>query len=355
MQSAVNKHITPPHTANSTPKQHKRESRFELLRIVSMLLVLLIHFAESIPTNATTLYRSPLSSVTAIFLHSLSIVCVNCFILISGYWGIKCKSRSILSLLYQVLFWLIIGTLIANALNIGHSASLWHTIIYFFSQRWFVPAYLGLYVLSPALNAFAQNSSNKDLGKYLIYFYAFSTIVGYLLISNEFNQGMSVISLIGLYLLGAYLRQSNLRYFTFKARTDLVIYLMLAAGLTILQVALFLNNINISPLGYLNPIVIIMSIYLFLFFQKLNIGEVKFINYIAASAFAVYLFHFHPALYGTYIELFHLISNSGFIAPIILILSFIAIFIIAVIIDRVRIQSWNLLCHFQSRIRIKTI
>ncbi len=319
-----------------------------------MFLVLLLHFAQSIPSNPDALYNSPLSSVTAIFLRSLSIVCVNCFILISGYFGIKCNSKSLLSLLYQILFWLFIGILISKALKFEYSISWWHTVTYFFAQRWFVPAYLGLYILSPALNAFTKHCSVKELGKYLLYYYAFSTVIGYLLLSQEFNEGMSVVSLIGLYLLGTYLKRSKLRLFSFKSHTDLLIYLSLATSLSILQVALFLNNINISPFGYLNPIVIIMSIYLFLFFQKLNIGSVKIINYIAASAFAVYLLHFHPALYGKFIQTCHSISDLGYISPLFTILFFIAIFTAAITLDKIRIQTWKVLSLLGSNISPKS-
>lgn len=69
-----------------------RQSNFELLRIVLMLLVLLIHY---VPVRMRDMggdagYTNDwLWDVVNLELKSLSIVCVNCFVLISGYWGIK--------------------------------------------------------------------------------------------------------------------------------------------------------------------------------------------------------------------------------------------------------------------------
>lgn len=308
-----------------------------------MALVLLIHFVATIPANSHAIHESPLKTTAAIALHSLSVVCVNCFILISGYFGITWKRKSFLSLLYQVLFWLIAGLLFAKFLNIDYSGNLISLSTAFFSSRWFVPAYLGLYIASPVLNTFIENRTTRELGKYILYFYIFSTIIGYLLVSDEFNAGMSVISLTGLYLLGAFIRRSELKILHFRPGTDLLIYLLLALALTSLQVTLHWYGIDKSPLGYINPVVIVMSVYLFLFFQKLNIKEVKLINYIAASSFAVYLFHFHAAIYGKFQEICRLIVSQGWSAPVYTLLFFTVIFIIAVAIDRIRIHSFKII------------
>ena len=86
---------------------------------------------------------------------------------------------------------------------------------------------------------------------------------------------MSALSLCGLYLIGAYLRISTLPIFAFKAKYDFLIYIGLGLCMAITNLLLLSFGIYSSPYGYLNPIVIIMAIYLFLFFKKVNIGNNK--------------------------------------------------------------------------------
>ena len=321
----------------------QRASNIEFLRIISMLLVLLIHYVGTIKVDPVSIRTSTIDSLITIEMHSLAVVCVNCFILISGYFGIRWKAKSLASLLYQVLFWLFVGVMVANILDIKNTGSLVSIIGNYFSGRWFVPAYLGLYFLSPALNALIEKSNQKKLGRYIILFYLYSTIIGYALRSQEFNEGMSVMSLVGLYLIGAFLRKTSYTIFCYRPLVDFGIYLTLSLLLTGVNSGLLFVGISKSPLGYLNPLVILMSIYLFLFFQKLRIGEIKIINFVAASAFAVYLFHMHPLLYGLYQQICDKIHSAGIEAVFLLPIFFTTIFILTIIIDRIRIVSFGII------------
>ena len=83
----------------------ERSSNIELLRILSMFLVLMIHYIPSrtLPTH-DTLAHDTLGTLFDLQLRSISFVCVNCFILISGYFGIRWKLKSFSNLLFQILF-----------------------------------------------------------------------------------------------------------------------------------------------------------------------------------------------------------------------------------------------------------
>ena len=85
----------------------KRESNFELLRIISMFLVLIVHsdfLCLGYPT-LSDLDINPCQIALRGFFESISIVCVNLFVLISGYFAIKLRFRSIFSYIYQCLFY----------------------------------------------------------------------------------------------------------------------------------------------------------------------------------------------------------------------------------------------------------
>lgn len=313
-----------------------------------MTLVLFLHYISTIPIDTSLIQTSFIKTLGIIELNSISIVCVNCFILISGYFGIRWKTRSLLSLLYQVIFWLLTGVVIARIFNIEASESWLIMIYHYFGSRWFVPAYLSLYLLSPILNAFIEKCNLKNFGTYILLFYTYSTFVGYFCKSIEFNEGMSAISLIGIYMIGAFIRRSDLHILHFSAKVDICIFIALSLLLMSIRAIMLHIGIANSPIGYLNPIVVIMSVYLFLFFQKINIGSVRFINFVATSAFAVYLFHMHPYLYGTYqVICKHITSNINTI--LYLPIFFIAIFLISIFIDRIRIFSFNVIWNFIRR------
>lgn len=108
-----------------------RESNFELLRIVLMLLVLLIHYTPVRIVDMTggiSLTDSIWQDLANLELKSLSIVCVNCFVLISGYFGIKLKLRSFLNLIFQMVYWsAICVAFVAVASHIFGHPSIHHT------------------------------------------------------------------------------------------------------------------------------------------------------------------------------------------------------------------------------------
>lgn len=88
---------------------HKeRESNFELLRIVAMFLVLMLH-ANFISIGSPTIsdcHEAPFNSILRYFFQSLSIGCVDIFVLISGWFGIRPSIKSFTSFIFQCFFFL---------------------------------------------------------------------------------------------------------------------------------------------------------------------------------------------------------------------------------------------------------
>ena len=341
-------------------RKKERQSNIELLRIVSMLLVLLCHFVptryngvfstSNVPQGLNPLDTDLQNTITNLELRSLSIVCTHCFLLISGYFGIKFKIKSLANLIFQMLFWCIVCIAIAviiagNLSPIPSIGTFINTIIY----GWFPTGYIILFVLSPILNSFINSCSEKELGKYIIYFYLLSTIGGYILGFNDFNEGMSTLSMCGLYLIGAYLRTTSLKIFSLKAKYDLLIYLGLGFAMVVLNLILLYFRIYTSPYGYLNPVIIIMAIYLFLFFKKIDIGSNKIINFFSASAFSIYLFHCNIYIGGNISQIWKDINmHFGIFSSIFVgALSFIAIYLFCTLIDQIRIILYNkVICKF---------
>lgn len=188
----------------------QRESNFELLRIISMFMVLALHadfFAIGAP-DVEAFHDTPLSASTRLLIEMMSIVSVNVFVMISGWFGIKPSLKGFANFLFQCLFFLIgiyaVGVLsgyvpltakgVASCLTISSG------------YNWFIRAYLGLYVLSPILNTFLERCTKRQLEGVLIAFYTFQTFYGFIGNVDFFCSGYSTFSFIGLYLLSRYLR-----------------------------------------------------------------------------------------------------------------------------------------------------
>lgn len=140
---------------------------------------------------------------------------------------------------------------------------------------------------------------------------------------------------MGLYLIGAYIR----RFPTYITKYNKYFYLTTYFGLELLLVlvsALALKmNISQSPYGYLNRIIILESVALFIFFIKTEIPYNKSINRITASAFAVYLFHTNLFIYEHYQAACSQIETDYNFAYGILFM--VVIFTISVLLDKGRI------------------
>lgn len=333
--------ITPPH-------KYLRHSNLESLRIVSMLLVLLIHYLPSRLTPTPETIESDFWQICLnLELRSLSFVCVNCFILISGYFGIKWRFKSLCGLLYQIIFYSGVAWIIGYAmLGAGYDAyiDIWgNHLSKAFSVRWFIAAYLLLYLFSPVINSFVENSSKKQLSQFLIVFYIVSTVYGYFMLLDEFNAGMSFISLIGIYMTGAYLRKYKDKIFAYSASKDFLIYIGIGFFLTISSIVILKLGIRKSIYGYLNPLIIIDAIYLFLCFSKLEVGISKPINLVAASAFSVYCLHHHPYIGGLYDHIGTIINTNQHFSLLFAVMYFIAIYLLCFILDPIRKFSFNIL------------
>lgn len=328
-------------------KNNKRQVNIELLRIISMILVLLVHY--NFPLNgklSLEMYENSIMHYIGVAsLCSLDFVCVNCFIIISGYFGIRWKLGGVLSYLFQISFWGGMIYLICWLLglhNFNPMAMVKQMTLFLFGVNWFFVAYLGLYMIAPVLNAYIEKVSEKELGIFVAVFYIFQTFFGWITPEcREFVSGMSFVSFAGLYLLGAYLRKSSWVIFQWEAWTNLGVYLGVGVICVIISIGSRCVGATQSIYSYISPLQIIQTIYLFLFCKALKIakGE-KIVLFFSSSAFAALLMHSWDGGDLYYKGLYWIDSNIQypFFASILYILLF---FSVACVLDKVRIWFWQ--------------
>lgn len=319
--------------------KRERLSNFELLRIISMLFILLVH---SNYMGILSLYDEPIKSTIIRFIvESFSIVGVNCFILISGYFGIKLRKANIVNLIFQIYFFALLGLAIYVIMGGEYNRDIYIRCLFPISNYiWFIPCYIILMLFSPILNTWLNRSDTKHIIMLVSAIYII-TYIWEILWKKELGfGGYSFGFFVILYCIGHILARYTKNHITNKW-VYLILYIISACLLLIISLIQHKIPVFKSLLWSYNcPIVLFESICLFLFFASLKINN-KVINWIAISCFAVLLVHTSPcSTYNKWLKYADSLSS-----PLINILLYIGIivfyFTIAIFIDKIRLIAWN--------------
>ena len=298
----------------------KRHNGIDALRIVSMLMVVILHTLNfgGVLENTT-----PLSSHYCLsWILEIACYCaVNCFALISGF--VMYRSKPTVSRLLQLWLHVAFYTLLITGvffLFAPDSRNLDSLIKACFpvstKEYWYISSYFGLYLLTPLINLAIQNIDKKTFELLLLGFGSILLISGLLapiMPRDPFvlDDGYSLIWLCMMYLAGAYIHKYDIAK-KIKKRY--------ASGLVLLMVSItFASKVIFSSLGlpvfdafiaYSSPTIIVSGIALFLIFAQLeDIRPLqKTINLLAPASLGVYLIHAHPLVYQNLISGF----SAGF-------------------------------------------
>lgn len=184
-----------------------RQSNIELLRLLSMLMIVIFHFnGHALATGA------PFFSAEGIMwnlTHTLTITATSIFVLISGYFGINFRIKGVLRLYLRCAVWGVIGYLLYCTLANTPpptAAKLFARLMPFTHGKWwFIITYLELYFLSPILNA-AIEMFDKRKHRIAILIFGFVTLyMGYCRETGEDTWGTSLSHFLWLYMIARYI------------------------------------------------------------------------------------------------------------------------------------------------------
>lgn len=329
------------------PVNIQRQSNMELLRIVAMLAVIAVHLdgaSLGLPSPQANISLLSRDDWWRLAMEAVTIVGVNCFTLISGYFGIRTSFKgftifSIWCLVYSVgicsVVMLIRAYTGSDVCSFGEWIESW--LIYTHNDLWYVPAYLGLYLLAPFLNSAINNLSQKLYFVYLAAFVAFNVYCGWFW-GGSFNPtGYTLVHLIMMYLIGLYIG----KYFTLtdgnRRNVRLRSYIIYVISTILITLMAAVTESNFA-FAYNSPLVIVSSVALFIVFATLQFNS-KWINYVASSAFAAYLIHKNPYIWGGFIKPFtkSVWENSSLLEfTLFYILFALFVFALSVLVDIVR-------------------
>lgn len=330
----------------------KRDSNVEFLRIIAMLLVLITHasYVSLDPPSRLDIETSIGGAFLRSFSESFSKVCVNSFILISGWFGIQARLSRFAELVFQILFVSVTIYFITYMLGLSKPMSANECvdfILFKYGSYWFVRAYIILYLFAPVLNAFAEKCDRFQMKCFLTSFFFVQTIFGFYNSGSWFSGGYSPLSFMGLYLLARYMRQFPNRFTQLNKAIDFSLYIIISILTAICSLAstYFFDKSGTVLFLYSSPLVILSSLYFFLFFTKLSFQN-SIINWISVSSFAVYLVHCSPAIFHPYYidvisHWFEVCTSAEFIIYVSGFIS--AVFIFSIMFDKIRIAVWKMI------------
>lgn len=297
-----------------------RMANMELLRIVAMLMIVMLHYlskGEVLPPLTEPLTAN---GYVAWALECLSLVSVNCYMLISGYFLAegRFKPGRLAGLWLQVLFYSLLVPAVLTACGVisvrdmGVYRLLQYLLPVGMIQYWFVTAYVLMYLFSPILNGAVKVMSRRQLGLtvgMLLLFLSIGKSVLPVRLEMD-NLGYDGVWFICVYLVAAYLRLYGQqegegpagRWMRSLRENGAVWYLAACGILFTLLMAVHgiyrttgaLGTYFPVLLGYNHVLNLLGSIGLFMAFLKLRIPQGRlsvWILRIAPYTFGVYLLH----------------------------------------------------------------
>lgn len=265
----------------------QRNSNVEIYRIIATFAVLIVHFngwfvggmPEKFDFSQISSFR-----IGQAIIESATCICINMFLVISGYFGVHLKVRSIVKICLLLIFvyvpFYFLNCFISDSFSVR---GLFSNFFVISKSGYFVQCYLMLLFLSPVLNTFIEKGTN-------ILLWVFGLVIIELWFNDiksvsalGFGNGYSVMHFITMYMVGRCLQLYHQKL-TNTSKVWWIAGYIICTFLILLQYLLGVK----WAFDYSNPLNIVSTICSFLpftYYCKFN----NAINWIASSTFAVYI------------------------------------------------------------------
>lgn len=273
--------------------EKERNSNIELLRIVSMMGVVALHYVNGSIGGIEQYAAFP--NFTWMFVNavrSMAIPLVNVFVLITGYYMVSRESfsyRKPADLMMTVLFYGMMRSFFSMAEgSFTFSGMMRNLFPIFYGSDWFIQTYLILYLLSPFVNKCLKTlrySSHRLLLITQICLFSIWSSVGFNAPLKD--RGYGIINFITLYMLGAFIRL-HLEHCRFLAGIKVFSCFMIFGFCACLT---FLSGIFINPFGYDFITNVCGAAGLFTAFIKMKHRSSRVVNRLGSKAFDVFFVH----------------------------------------------------------------
>jgi len=323
----------------------------ELMRLVSMGMIVILHI---LGIGGVLEHAAPgIAYYTYYLLEVLAFVCVNCFVLITGFFYTKTfKLKKIIALYLEVLCYSLAITAVCSLL--GYEVD-WVASLFYISSRqyWFIGAFIGLMLMTPFLAVGIDTVDKSNFTIILVIFGLIATVGTIFLQTDAFNvsRGSSLIWFIYVYLIGAYMKKYKITmkrtyaigaYIAFSLLTLFTIYR--------LQDIKFMDNHSITVLA--------ASIALFCFFQQLEIKGSKstaIIALLSKNTLPVYLIHTNRYIYYNILAgSFVFVTTLPLIVGVVVVLGgALSIFVLSILVSIIVARTNKKMTELVTRLDVK--
>lgn len=332
-------------------EQTKRQSNIELLRIFAALGVVILSYNDSsLGGGFAFVEDSSFNEFIMVVFESLFICVFNVYVMISGYFNRDSVKRDVLKPIKSITMFLVfeLAAYLIKELPKGEPFSFKTLFGYFSPSYWFIFLFFALYLISPFISLLWSHmklpAKKALLGVFITLFSVYPFVWDVISHLNKYSfwnepslngimQGISPISLFGsdkgytlinfilMYLIGCYLRDKIENGLKERPGNLLVI---LGVNLVLIVCWTFADRMftgfdlqTTVCWNFENPLIIIESVALFMFFNSLKIKSDKVINALAAGVYPTYLIHINLLEYlqierfvqsGTAIMVLHMLG-----------------------------------------------
>lgn len=267
-----------------------RNSNHELLRLISMYMIILIHANMYLGS----FYTGNLWHVFNGIINGVCNIGVTCFVLISGYYGIKFDFNKLVKLECMMISYSLFETGILYFLlpgqmrGTGLLEQLVKSLLPFLSRKyWFYSCYVCLVLFSGYIERLIEKLSQEELKRLLVLcLFLFSLLPTFFYFEIVPDNGKGLVQMIMVYMVGRYIRKyKDVRIPETKALT-LFVLLWVVNGISH-EIPIELGGIYHHLCKDNSFTNLTMAVILFYLFKGLSFQS-SFLNKVASYIFAVF-------------------------------------------------------------------
>jgi len=333
----------------------KREYGIDLFKIISTLMILMLHTL----TQGGVIAATTDLTIRSELLWLINIICfcgVNCFAIASGYLGLNAKHKysSIIMLWLQVFFIGVIINLISSAYSVymGQSPN-WTLLIkscfpIFTEQNWYFSAYFCLFFFMPLINKIINTITPKEAHVIIIISTVLFLFIETIAHDSTFaiNSGYTWIWLALLYFIGAYIKKYHDAKTTSIGKNLFVFFIcVVLTFMSRIGIALVTKNLfgTVSSadkfITYTSPLMVIMAITLLNIFRSLNISSStgKILTFLSSLTFGVFIIHTNREIFVGLSGKAAFVNNYNIFLTLIMLLAIVlGLFVVCAVFDYLR-------------------
>lgn len=337
----------------------KRKTGIELLRIIAMLMILSLHYAN---LGGAAVKSTGFNLYFARFIEALSYSCVDIFVLITGFFWNK-NTRPVqktVKLWLQTVFYSAGCWLVLLPIRGFSSMFLLKKIAYAFfpfttHHYWFIVTYVLLLFAAPFLNMLIEKF-DFTAHTFLIVFIALFFVVPGTVLPARFTAdstgGYGILWFACLYIIGAYLQKYDLLKKIPKPMCFLMAFVMSSLLFLSGVILEIIHKKGLIPdwwglcYGYLSLPVVASAVFLFQGLKDFEVKKQKLsgvVKWLSANSLGVYLLHVNGSVGGVlYTEIFK--NEKYFNSPYMVlhfILFVVSVFAAGIVTEAVRVRMFG--------------